>query len=135
MEASTMPRTFAAAVMLATLALLLHGTMRAGPPEGASGKMALDKVADGLRKYRNAATAEQRAVLLYNLAETRDVRVAVALGEALSDAELGDGAAIMLACCYRPQPRLLFADAIGESRRWWKANEADLRRRAAQLPR
>ena len=128
-----MPRTMLP-VSLLLLVLFTPAQAIAEPPEGASGKMVLDKVADGLKRYRKAVGPEQRAELLYKLAETHDVRVAVALGEALADPDLGDGAAIMLACCYRPQARLLFTDVVAESRKWWKKNEADLRCRAKQLP-
>jgi len=66
------------------------------------------------------------------LAPTRDPRVAVALGEALTDpASAVSVAAIQAidshygAVCF----------TLVEVGRWWEANEADLRRRAKELPR
>src|SRR4051794_8005929 len=80
-EAPTMPRT-TAAVLLAALALLTPGTAPAGPPEGASGKMAFDSVAAGLRKYRKETDEAKRIRWLERLAPSKDPRVAVVLGEA-----------------------------------------------------
>jgi hypothetical protein len=60
-----MPRTFAAAVLLAALALL------------PSGKMVLfqDDVARAIQRYRKAQYEETRVELLKTLARTRDARV------------------------------------------------------------
>jgi hypothetical protein len=76
-----MPRkTFAAVpLFLAVLALTLPGKAVAGPPEGVSGKMVLDEVADGLRKYRHETNLHRRQVWLVKLAPSRDLRVSVAL--------------------------------------------------------
>jgi hypothetical protein len=133
-----MPRTFAAAVLLAALALLPPGKAVAGPPDGASGKMVLDEVADGLRKYRKEEDLDRRFKALNRLAPTRDPRVAVALGEAFDEEDKGYFRFRLSICLdewfvppdFRPK-----ADCIEVVRRWWDANEADLRRRAAQLPR
>jgi hypothetical protein len=76
------------------------------------------------------------------LAPTRDARVAVALGEALGDAalEVRSAAAAGLLGHYigladllaKPPARLTEEQ---EALRWWKGHEADLRRRAKELPR
>ena len=132
-----MRRTFAGFVppLLAALALLSPGRAVAGPPERVSGKMVLDKVEDGLRNYRKAKDRSSRAVRLIQLADTAsdDPRVALAIGEAFADvsgslrALAGD-----LACeHYLPISEAHLPGII----QWWAKNEADLRRRAAQLPR
>jgi hypothetical protein len=137
-----MPRTFAAAVLLAAMALLATGSVVAGPPEGVSGKMALDNVEDGLRRYRQEKDNEKRYRLLERLALTRDPRVALALGELLRCADEDDrfvAATLLIGNYGATPPRTIsqpaadgFIEAAGA---WWKKNEAGLRRRAAQLPR
>jgi hypothetical protein len=149
-----MPRTFAAAVLLAALALLPPGTALAGPPEGASGKMVQDDVADGLRKYKLQRNESNRARQLKKLSEIIDARVMMAVGESLTDTsqEVRRAAADVVffryagGCVLRviPPPEQVEKGA----RQWWVRyeaeirrwradveNEADLRRRAAQLPR
>lgn len=140
-----MPRT-TFAVSLSLLALLAPGQGVAGPPEGVSGAMVLDEVADGLRRYRREPDERKRVQWLWKLgsprdpfrdycdASSRDPRVVVALGEAL----------------YKPTPIEQFVGEwllwhyydpldscqpdIGRARLWWKKHEADLRRRAKKLP-
>ena len=74
--------TFAAVLPLLTvLALTLPGEAIAGPPEGVSGKMVLDEVAEGLRRFRRDEDWIKRLRLLERLAPTQDPRVAVLLGE------------------------------------------------------
>jgi hypothetical protein len=109
----------------ALLALVLLGRAGAGPPEGMSGKMVFDQAADGLQKYRKETETERRIGRLLLLHKVDDVRVAVALGEALSEPELYPYAACLL----------VKYGARYDARGWWKENEAGLRRRAAQLPR
>jgi hypothetical protein len=137
-----MTRTFAGFVLLlAVLALLSPGKAVAGPPEGVSGKMVLDEVADGLRQYRMTRDQNRRINWLERLAPTGDPRVAVALGEALK----GEGELVRLAAArnvvYYGAPPIVASPRVGfEARQierashWWAANEADLRRRAKQLP-
>ncbi len=123
--------------VLHVLALVLPGTARAGPPEGVSGKMAFDEVANGLRKYRQETGHDRRVRWLRKLAPTCDVRVAVALADAWGDSDGGVGtvAQSLLAEYYcKPRPATV-ADAWAPVTDWWKKNEADLRRRAAQFPR
>jgi hypothetical protein len=145
-----MPRTFVGFVppLLAALALLSPGMADTGPPEGASGKMAFDEVAEGLRKYRKEKDPEKRLACLQRLGATGDPRVAVALVGAANN-ENGDDldceAADILWWHYASPDaashRGLVTDQISSPPRgkgfrpWWKANEADIRRRAAQLPR
>jgi hypothetical protein len=69
---------------LATLALLplvvvVPWPAVAGPPEGVSGRMVFDEVADGLRKCREEKDPEKRIRWLEKLATTGDPRVCVAL--------------------------------------------------------
>jgi hypothetical protein len=122
------------AVALTMLALLPPGKAVTGPPEGVSGKMAFDRVPDGLRMYRKEKDEGKRAMWLIRLAPTSDPRVALALGEALDDPSLGVVSSILLRSYYVP------FDAARDNRarpieEWWKDNKADLRRRAKQLPR
>jgi len=116
-----------------TLALLpgLAPRIVAGPPDGASGNMVLDEVADGLRKYRKEKDPEKRAAWLE--------RVALALGEAReeSDRTVARAASIALFELYCPPGELetiTLASLWVRTGDWWKANEADLRRRAKELP-
>ena len=51
------------------------------------GKMILDEVADGLRRYRMEKDEDKRAKWLEKLAPSRDPRVMVVIGEALFDDE------------------------------------------------
>ncbi len=75
-----MPRAFAAALpLLATLAMLSPGKALAGPPQGVSGKMVLDEVSEGLRKYRRETDGKKRIKWLTKLAPSRDPRVKAAL--------------------------------------------------------
>jgi hypothetical protein len=133
-----MPRkTFAVVLLvLAVLALLSPGKAVAGLPEGASGKLVFDEVADGLRKYRQETDHDRRVRWLRKLAPTCDVRVAVALTDAWGDSDGGVGtvAQSLLAEYYcKPRPATV-ADAWAPVTDWWKKNGADLRRRAKQLP-
>jgi hypothetical protein len=60
-----MPMTFARFVplLLAALAPVMPpGKALAGPPEGTPGEMVLDKVEDGLRKYRKEQDIDRRRV-------------------------------------------------------------------------
>jgi hypothetical protein len=146
-----MPRTFSgfAPPLLAILSLLLPGKALAGPPEMATGKMAfLDEVRDGLREYRKEKDPQKRLAWLQTLGATGDPRVALALVDAANNKhgdDLDCEAADILwwhyaspdAASHRgrvnydlisPPPGMGF-------RPWWEANKANLRRRAAQLPR
>jgi hypothetical protein len=131
-------------VLIAVFLLLPGQAALAGPPEGASGEMAIvDPVADGLRKFRKEKDPDKRGELIEKLARTRDPRVALVLGEALGQ---GPGArdfdnlevpVILLAIHYVPKKGAL-ADPLGglsgnDVAKWWKQNEADLRRQAKQL--
>ena len=142
-----MRRTLVVFVM--PLAVLVVGSLQkavSGPPERVGGAMTFDTVADGLRKYRLEKAPERRVRLLEKLAPTRDPRVVVLLGEALEDrevivwpppgqpiaVELGTAASRLLFTYYLPLEAKLDGDTT--PRKWWKANESQLRR-AANLPR
>jgi hypothetical protein len=132
-----MSKTLAAFVPpLAALALVLPGRAVAGPPEGASGRMVFDEVADGLRKYRAEQDQEKRYERLRRLAPTHDPRIAVVLGESLDSQE---DILCVVACrlldqhfVTGPKPPARRVHRVSD---WWDAHEADLRRRAKQLPR
>jgi hypothetical protein len=146
-----MPRTFAGFVppLLAALALLSPGEAGAGPPERASGKMVFhDEVAEGLRKYGQEKDPEKRLAWLQRLGATGDPRVALALVDAANnrngddlDCEAADIVWWYYASPDAASHRGRVTDDIGSPPRgkgfrpWWKANEADIRRRAAQLSR
>ena len=121
------------------LVLAQPGKSVAGPPEKISGKLVFDEVADGLRKYRKEKDEKKRVKWLEKLAPTRDPRVAVAIGEGLDDSSscICDSAFSMLWSHYAyPGTREPWHQNEFEywTRRWWKEHEADLRRRAKQLP-
>ena len=117
--------------LLIALLLLLPGQALAGPPEGVSGRMAFDAVADGLRKYAKETDPEMRAGRLAALAPSQDPRVAVALGEAMQDPSPA-----VLAAAFRGAAAYYGAGtSTAEVCAWWQENEADLRRRASELPR
>jgi hypothetical protein len=108
----------------------------AAPPDAPPGRMVFDAVAEGLRHYRRARTAEERRAWLKKLARTHDPRVAVALGEALDDPSplVARRAAIELAWEYMTDdPRSADRRLAGVDE-WWKEHEVELRRRAKQLP-
>ena len=71
---------FVAITLLALLVLALPDKALAGPPERVSGKMVLDEVVDGLRKYRKEKDPERRATCPKKLASERDSRMTVAAG-------------------------------------------------------
>ena len=139
-EVPAMPRKLAdfplpLAVML--LALLLPGNAVAGPPQGLSGKMVLDEVADGLQRYRIAKDTGARMRWLKMLATTHDARIAIALGNALDDAEPA-----MRAMAARALLRYWMSysvpgndeQKVKGAMKWWQKNEAEMRRRAKELP-
>jgi hypothetical protein len=134
-----MPRTFCGFVplLLAAVALLTPGKAVAAPPEGASGKMVLDDVSEELRKYRKEKDPARRAALLKRLAPKRDARVAVLLGNAMKNPDRNGIEAAILFWQYQlpPAARKRAAPNYVEAAEWWEDHEADLRRRAAQLPR
>jgi hypothetical protein len=114
-------------LILVAVGMAAHG----GPPEGTSGMMVRDEVAEGLLRYRKTNDPEKRRALLRQLAPTGDPRVAVALGEALASAGFAYPEIALLAEFYLPPDKRGSTDAVWD---WWRDNEADLRRRAEQLP-
>ena len=136
-----MPRkTFAALLLvLAVLPLLLPGKAVAGPPEGVSGKMVLDEVADLLKKYRMERNDTHRIRLLRTLFKFSDLRAVIAVGEALNDSskEVRQAAVQIVLFGYGGISygiRAIPSQFEQVAQRWWEKNEADLRRRAKQLP-
>src|SRR5262249_13598745 len=121
----------------------------AGPPEGASGKMVFaDAVADGLRADRKEKDPAMRLAWLQKLAATGDPRGALVLVAAANnhdgDALDCEAAAVLWGHYARPDAASRRGQVTSDpdspprgmsSRPWWKANEADIRRRARQLSR
>jgi hypothetical protein len=129
--------TFVAIALLAVLAT----PALAGPQEGASGKMVLDEVADGLRRYHREKNPLLRADWLRRLAPTRDPRVAIVIAhEAVDpDSPLGERgrqrAAFLLMGYFIPRAQWVYDTKYSFTAQcWWEKNEADLRRRAQELP-
>ena len=141
-----MTRTTFAAVLplLAVLALVLPGKAVASPPGGVSGRMVLDEVADGLRKYREERDEGKRVKWLRRLAPTRDPRVAVVLSEAYfarpngrTDSRYYIVLEVLLFEFVRGtkyQSRSREGNVVYDLSSWWDENAAELRRRAKQLP-
>jgi hypothetical protein len=131
------------------LLLLLPGQALAGPPEGVSGRMVLDEVADGLRCYRKETDPERRIAWLKRLAPYDDPRVVVALIDALgasSDDAISRESLCLLGKYVLGMRVTTGAESPDERKRrlkeigralmdWLEENLADLRRRAKELPR
>jgi hypothetical protein len=135
---------FAASLAVTVFALLSTVPLAiAGPPEAVSGRMVLDPVEGGLWACRMEKDTTKRTRLLEKLAETRDPRVGVFLGEVLErhrdGLELRAEAARLLAYHYGAMgPHWIggFGELlIKPVSEWWDKNEAELRRRAALLAR
>jgi hypothetical protein len=147
-----MPRALVAAAslrFLAALALLSPGWVFAGPPERVAGKLMLvsDKVSEGLRTCRQEKDPKKRLALLQTLGATGDPRVALALVDAANNAngdDLDCEAADVLWWYYASPDAASHRGRVNQDvipappgmgfRPWWKAHEADVRRRAARLP-
>ncbi len=133
-----MTRTMVAGVL--TVALLTGNTL-GGPPEGVSGRMVLDEVAHGLRQYRKETDKGKRALWLEKLGRNHDVRVTVALGEWLEQEQDGSDDFVAVGCMLvrhvlgHPGPCGTNEQQARSAARWWNENNADLRRRAKELPR
>ena len=148
-----MPMAVVAAITfrsLAALALLSPGWVVAGPPERGTGKLMLvsDEVSEGLRKCRQEKDPKKRLALLQTLGAMGDPRVALALVDAANNQngdDLDCEAADILWWHYASPDaasrrgivnrQALKAPRGSSFRAWWKKNEADVRRRAALLPR
>jgi hypothetical protein len=132
-------KAFAAFVLplLPVLILGLPGRAVARPPEGVSGKMVLDEVADGLRKYQAEKDMDKCIPLLERLAQTRGLRVAVAMGEFCEKEKCAGLPPGVNSCLYIAAQGLLsryYVPTNQSAIEWWRENEANLRRRARQLP-
>jgi hypothetical protein len=131
----TMSRTMLVLALL--LALVPGRPVLAGPPEGVSGRMVLDKVVEGLMRYRHETDLDKRWDRLGELARTRDPRVAVVLGDLLdhgTDADQQQAAVIFIVRYHGQKGLACLTGIVPPVHAWWKKNEADLRRRAKQLP-
>jgi hypothetical protein len=133
--------------MLAALAQVPWGSAAAGPSAGVSERTA-DDVGDGLRKYHLEKDPRRRLARLELLAPTGDPRVVLALVNAANngngddlDCEAADLIWWYFACPdaarhRRRGDREVIPAPTGQGfRRWWAANEADVRRRAGRLSR
>jgi hypothetical protein len=133
---------------LALLALLAPWPATAGPPEGVPGRMVLDEVAEGLRKYRQVTDEARRIEWLRRRAPSGDPRVALELWEVFAwvrgrrTAATRAVARDCLAERYATRDgRPLAEVAQSEADRgagvcsWWSQNGPDLRHRASELPR
>jgi hypothetical protein len=142
-----MPRLTIAASLLAALALVPARAV-AGPPERPSGRTVLDEVSEGLRKYRSEKDQGKRIDWLKKLAPSRDPRVAVELWQVFAFASEKRSVAIRqvakecLARYYVTQGERQLADSGLPDAEWgpcvcgwWSKHGADMRRRAALLPR
>jgi hypothetical protein len=145
-EGAVMPKTSFAAcalVLFPLVGVMLSplGKVAAGPPERVSGKMVIDEVSEGLRRYRQTSDENRRVDWLRRLAPTRDPRVALAMGEYVciqrNPFPQQISVAWLLTQHFMPSPPDCddMVEQIRVARRWWELNEADLRRRAKQLPR
>jgi hypothetical protein len=130
-----MPRTFAAFVppLLAALALAAPGEAFAGPPGRPSGKMvlAVDEVQQAMRKARREPDPCKRLLIYCHVTQRRDPRIIIGACEIMMSLPLStevweDARAVL---------RAYFIGTDEEPAVWWEKNQADLRRRAAQLPR
>ena len=138
---------------LAALAVLSPGWVVAGPPERVMGNLMLvsDGVADGvsvgLRKCRQEKDPRKRLALLETLGATGDPRVALALFDAANNKngdDLDCEAADVLWWYYASPAAAAHRGRVNQDiipppsgkgfRPWWKANGAEVRRRAARLP-
>jgi hypothetical protein len=125
-----MPSTPIAAVALPLLAALAVVTPSgAGPPERTSGRMSFDAVAGEQRRYARETDDSKRIAWLEKLAPARDPRVALLIWEYPPD-DIAPSQFIGL----RRLPLRFFVPPGERLDGWWRANEADPRRRALQLP-
>jgi hypothetical protein len=101
------PRLALLALPLLALLAFLAAPAAAGPPEGVSGRMAFDRVADGLRRYRQEDDDAKRIAWLRRLAPTRDPRVAAVLEDCAAEGLTSDcwvAASELLRRYYPPRP-------------------------------
>jgi hypothetical protein len=134
-------------MLTASLALTLPGLLLtvspadAGPPEGVSGRMVLDELTDKLARLRVEKDPKRELALVKELGPVRDARVTVALMEIVLKTQRADplviDVSVLLYQYHIPDNDKISLTAIDWTlcRQWWEKHEADVRRRAAQLPR
>lgn len=93
-----------------------------------------------MRQYRREANPDKRIMWLKKLAPTHDPRVAVALGDAMTDGNSPGleylEAAILIEEVYVPRDWPGRANVLLDAAfKWWDQNKVVLRCRANQLPR
>ncbi len=125
-------------LMLSSLTLPLPDfRASARPPEGITGRMALDRVGAGLDCYARAKDSNRRLWWLKRLAPTRDPRVAIALAELMRVGADTDriAAARLLYSYYKDPTELGAADLLEHyMEEWWGRRGPELRRRANEYP-
>jgi hypothetical protein len=143
-----MPKTLFVLPMVFALSLLLMPTKAvADLPEDGSGQMVVDEVCEAIRQYQKEKDEEKRSARLIKLGQTRDPRVAIILGEMLHGPPHVKLMAVVILLNFLPAPvdRLIVLEKDSsvdsvvhqwyeDVEQWWEKNEADLRRRAKQLP-
>jgi hypothetical protein len=121
------------------LVLIVAPPTLASPPDGPSGEMVLsrDKVCNLLMKLRREATSHGRVACINEVAEIRDPRVAVALGESLSDPDERVAMQAAFGIYFHQtgeKVKMMPAKAVlAHVRGWWTEHETDLRRQARKV--
>ena len=133
-------KVIAGSLALALLAVSWPVQAVAGPPEGVSAKMVLDELTDKLTRLRVVKDPKRKLMLVKELGPVRDARVTVALMEIVLKAQRQDpwliDASSLLYQYHIPDSDKISLTAIDWTlcRQWWEKHEADVRHRAAQLP-
>jgi hypothetical protein len=137
-EVSVMRLFAAVALLLAVLSLLPASRVVAGPPPAVSSQLVLEPVTEKLIRLRLESDPKRKLALVKQLGPIRDARVTVALMELVLNAQREDAVllhATFLLCKYHiPDKDVVPPKYWTLCRLWWENNEADVRRRAKQLP-
>jgi hypothetical protein len=107
------------------------------PPEAISGETVLDKVTEGLARFRRESDLEKRRAQLMQLAPIQDARVTVALVEAMLKADDLNWRMVLayyIVTYHIPKVDWLPTKYDGVVRIWWEKNERNVRQRAKPLP-
>jgi hypothetical protein len=126
------------AVLLVAAVHVVPAKAAAAPPPAVSSKHVLEPMTEKLIRLRLESDPKRKLALVRQLGPIRDARVTVALMEIVLKARQEDALlmyASSLLCEYHiPEKDLLPAKFWTVCRLWWENNEADVRRRAKQLP-